>query len=167
MRSSVRSRLAPPSFQLLRSDSKPQSVPFCSNKQFHNFRLAGKLPQVSSGSAFVSGISSRCWWTPSSFRGANLRDDLGVRPGESARGESRYVSRSGFRYVGKCIVPSADVGIVLSSFRAPLRECFLNLGRKKSGRGINGWGWVNLGDFAAEDRLPPTRENPRNEIPKC
>jgi hypothetical protein len=56
MRSSVRSRLAPPSFQALRSDSNAQSVPFCSNKQFHNFRLAGKLPHSSSGVHPVRGV---------------------------------------------------------------------------------------------------------------
>jgi len=50
MRSSVRSRLAPPSFQALRTLPYSQSVPFCSN---NHFRLAGKLPQVSSGPAFV------------------------------------------------------------------------------------------------------------------
>jgi hypothetical protein len=39
MRSSVRSRLAPPYFQSLRWTPNPESVPFCSNK---NFRLAGE-----------------------------------------------------------------------------------------------------------------------------
>jgi hypothetical protein len=62
MRSSVRSRLAPPIFQALRSDSNPQSVPFCSNKQFHNFRLAGKLPRIPANSDFAARrlIPRRC-----------------------------------------------------------------------------------------------------------
>jgi hypothetical protein len=47
MRSSVRSRLAPPIFQSLRATPNPESVPFCSNNKYQACR--GKLPHRFSG----------------------------------------------------------------------------------------------------------------------